>query len=112
MTPARLGVLFVLLSFGTASAEEPLPRGLGHDANPVHWYEMGCCNKQDCEPVEPGAITAVPEGYRVHYLTSRGFVVDGIVTFKSGAVRPSRDQREHACASPARPLCVYLPFGS
>lgn len=94
-----------------AYADEIIPRGLGHPSTGgAHWYESGCCNKQDCEPVEAGAITATPEGYHVRYLTSRGFVADGVIPYGSSAIRPSRDSVEHACASPARVLCIYLPM--
>lgn len=94
-----------------ANAEGIIPRGLGHSAPPTpHWYEGGCCNLQDCEPVEAGAITATPKGYHVRYLTSRGFVADGVIPFGSSSIRPSRDAREHACAKPDRVLCIYLPM--
>lgn len=100
----------LLLVSSAANADEYLPRGLGHPDGPIHWYETGCCSMADCEPVEPGAITQTPEGYRVRYLTSRGFIADGIVPYGSSAIRPSRDAQEHACSTPARILCIYLPM--
>lgn len=65
----------------------------------------------DCEPVEPGAITQTEFGYYVKYRTSRGFVAEGLIPFNSNAVRPSRDEREHACATTQRVLCIYVHFG-
>lgn len=100
-----------LLCLTTAAEAQEIPRGLGHGSNPVHWYDTGCCNLQDCEPVEPGAIRQTEQGYHVRYMTSRGFVAEGIVPYGSPAIRPSRDHQEHACATTQRVLCIYLPFG-
>jgi len=92
---------------------QDLPRGLGHPkGDEVHWYDGGCCSMADCEPVEPGAITAQSDGYHVRYLTSRGFVAQGVVPYNSSSIRPSRDAQEHACSTSQRILCIYLPFGS
>ena len=100
-------VLFVLTP---AAFADSIPRGLGHPNGAAHWYEVGCCDKRDCEPVEPGAIRQTDKGYHVRYLTSRGFVAEGFVPYGSSAIRPSRDQNEHACSTPARILCIYLPM--
>lgn len=103
--------LLMVYLMAPASADGIIPRGLGHPSTGgAHWYESGCCNKQDCEPVEAGAITATPEGYHVRYLTSRGFIADGVIPYGSSSIRPSRDSREHACARPGRVLCIYLPM--
>jgi hypothetical protein len=104
----------VLALFVTpAMADSIIPRGLGHpQGSQTHWYDTGCCSQADCEPVEFGAIRETPEGYAVKYLTSRGFIAEGIVPYGSSGVRPSRDANEHACATRQRVLCVYLPFGS
>ena len=103
--------LLMVYLMAPAGADEVIPRGLGHPATgAVHWYEGGCCSKQDCEPVEAGAIIATPEGYRVRYLTSMGFIADGVIPYGSSSIRPSRDAREHACARPGRVLCIYLPM--
>lgn len=108
---AGLCLLMLLAGIASARAGEIIPRGLGHSQpNAAHWYESGCCNRMDCEPVEAGAITATPDGYRVRYLTSRGFIADGVIPYGSSAIRPSRDAVEHACANPARVLCIYLPM--
>ena len=96
----------------TASSQDNIPRGLGHGNNPVHWYDGDCCHMRDCEPVEIGAITQQPDGYHVRYLTSQGYIATGIFAYNSGAVRPSRDGREHACAIVERVICIYIPFSS
>lgn len=95
-----------------ADADEFMPRGLGHGDNPVHWYDNGCCNLKDCEPVEAGAIRQTDQGYYVRYLTSRGFIAEGLIPYGSSAIRPSRDAREHACAITQRVICIYIPFSS
>lgn len=108
---AALVAAFVFLApIIAALADEPIPRGLGHPPGGTHWYDLGCCSMEDCEPVEPGAITQTEEGYRVRYLTSRGFIADGVIPYNSSSIRQSQDGREHACASPARVLCIYLPM--
>lgn len=102
-------MLFVPHGFAQGDAARLIPRGLGHSSpNMPHWYEGGCCNLQDCEPVERGAITQTAEGYRVRYLTSRGFVADGVIPYGSSSIHPSRDEREHACSKPDRILCIYI----
>lgn len=54
-----------------AHAEERTPRGLGHPpGDDLHWYDNGCCNRRDCEPVEDGAIVRTENGYRVRYWAS------------------------------------------
>lgn len=102
----------VMLSM-KASADEAIPRGLGHPKDGgVHWYDSGCCNRKDCEAVEPGAIVATRDGYQVRYLTSRGFVAEGFIPHGSSAIRPSRDAMEHACAPTAeRIACIYIHMG-
>lgn len=100
--------LVMALSIAVSHAED-LPRGLGHPDGAAHWYDSGCCDKRDCEPVEPGALRQIEGGYAVRYLTSRGFIAEGTVMQRTGGVRPSRDGREHACATSQRVLCVYVP---
>lgn len=107
-----IATAFALLSLTCTAHADGIPRGLGHGSNPVHWYEIGCCQIDDCEPVEPGAIRQTADGYHVRYMTSRGFVAEGIVPYGSPAIRPSRDHQEHACSTTQRILCVYLPFGA
>jgi hypothetical protein len=87
-----------------------IPRGLGHDGHGEHWYDQGCCSKQDCEPVEPGAIVMTKDGYMVRYLTSRGQIAEGIIPYGSSAIRQSKDAQEHACAPTTRVICIYLPM--
>lgn len=110
LTAAVLAATEFMFLAGSVCADEIIPRGLGHSSDAPHWYETGCCDRRDCEPVEAGAITATPEGYRVRYLTSRGFIVDDAIPYGSSSIRPSRDAREHACARPGRALCIYLPM--
>lgn len=107
---AALALAVLLVMPAPAAADDYLPRGLGHEAGAVHWYDPGCCSMRDCEPVEPGAIRQTEAGYAVRYLSSRGFLVEGLIPYGSSAVRPSRDEREHACATTQRVLCIYLPF--
>lgn len=102
--------LMAIFIMAKAVRAEDLPRGLGHPAGADHWYDSGCCDKRDCEPVEPGALRKIDGGYAVRYLTSRGFIAEGTVMERTGGVRPSKDGREHACATSQRMLCVYVPM--
>ncbi len=109
-------VVAALLTLGvvicsTARAQD-IPRGLGHPASGgAHWYDSGCCNKKDCEPVEQGAIVVTKDGYQVKYLTSRGFVTEGFIPHGSSSIRQSKDSQEHGCANPTRLLCIYIHLG-
>jgi len=106
---AALVAAFVFLAPLIARALD-MPRGLGHPDGPVHWYDPDCCSMSDCEPVEPGAITRMKEGYYIQYQSSKGYLVRGFIPFGSPAIRASRDAREHACGTAARVLCIYLPL--
>ncbi len=90
--------------------EEIIPRGLGHPQGDLdHWYESNCCSKADCEPVTEGAIVEIEGGYRVRYLTSRGFIAEGFVPYGAPAIRVSKDHRNHACANAqGKILCIYI----
>lgn len=108
----RAALVLMLLGLATpAMAQDAIPQGLGHPNGAAHWYETGCCDKRDCEPVEFGAIVETPEGYSVKYLTSRGFVAEGFLKHGNSGIRPSRDKDQHACATTQRILCIYIHFG-
>ena len=91
-------------------SQEAIPRGLGHPPGDLnHWYESNCCSKADCEPVEEGAIVETKDGYLVRYLTSRGFIAQGLVPYGAPAIRVSKDHRNHACANAqGKILCIYI----
>lgn len=107
---AALVAAFVFLAPVLARSQQDIPRGLGHPDGPTHWYDSGCCSMQDCEPLEPGAVTEISGGYFVQYRSSRGFLVRGFIAYDSPNLRPSRDAREHACATAQLLLCLYLPL--
>lgn len=110
MAAAACLMMMLFIMVRTANAET-IPRGLGHPDGAAHWYDTGCCDKRDCEPVETGAIEETANGYRVKYVSSRGFLVEGFLPHNSGGVRPSRDEMQHACATSQRLLCIYIHFG-
>lgn len=105
-----LAVLVLVFAGSQAMAQEAIPRGLGHPAgNLNHWYEPNCCSLADCEPVEEGAIVETKDGYLVRYLTSRGFIAQGLVPYGAPAIRVSKDHRNHACANgQGKILCIYI----
>lgn len=105
---AALAVFFMA---GAAVAED-VPKGLGHpDGIPApHWYDAACCNKRDCEPLPFNAVVMVPEGYRVRYRGSLGFLVDVLVPWNQ--TRPSQDGQHHGCASKVRFFCFYAATGA
>lgn len=109
----RVLLVGAALSLGVSigHADGYIPRGLGHPPGANHWYDMGCCSLSDCEPVEPGAIRLTANGYVVRYLTSRGFIAEGVIPQNSSSVRQSKDDREHACAMPSRVICIYIHMG-
>jgi hypothetical protein len=110
---AALVAAFVFLA--PVASADGIPRGLGHDHEANGWYDSGCCSNEDCEPVEPGAVTRQPGGWKVYYMTSRGFIASGFLKDGDSGIRISKspnDIREHACASPSRVICIYLPPGA
>jgi hypothetical protein len=108
---ALVVAFFVLGPFFGALAQEPIPRGLGHPDGAAHWYQTGCCDKRDCEPVEFGAIIEMPDGYKIRYLTSRGFIAEGFLKHGDSGIRQSLDKDQHACATTQRILCIYIHLG-
>jgi hypothetical protein len=108
ITAATACLLMAVIIAAKAQAAD-LPRGLGHPTGANHWYDSSCCDKKDCEPVEPGAIKEVPGGYYVHYLSSRGIEVRGFIHRGSSGDRSSQDGMEHACAPTNMAICIYLP---
>lgn len=111
-----LGILAIIIVLGQQQAyADGIPRGLGHDHEAVNWYDSGCCSQEDCEPVEPGAVMRQPGGWKVYYMTSRGFIADGFLPDGDSGIRYSKspnDIREHACATKQRVICIYLPPGA
>ncbi|MBS9476195.1 hypothetical protein [Ancylobacter radicis] len=76
---------------------------------PGGWsYDMACCSGQDCRPVEPGEVTASPNGYEVA-------PTGEVVPFNSPKVRPSGDGAMHRCmhggVTTAPTICIYVPGG-
>lgn len=72
-------------------------------ATPVRahsWYDPACCSEHDCAPLDATPRPA-PGGY-----TALGHF------FPKEMLRPSRDNRWHACIRGGRPLCLYAPMGS
>ena len=86
---------------------ETIPQGLGHPkgSKVPHWYDTDCCNQQDCEPLPFAAVTMVPEGYRLRYRGSLGFLVDVIVPWNKA--KTSQDGQHHGCSNAVRFICFY-----
>lgn len=90
--------LLTLAAMASDARPEQLPKGLGHPPGAEHWYDMSCCSLRDCEPLERGAITVTPTGFRVRYISSSGEIVDGLLPFGHPGIRASKDGYEHGCA--------------
>jgi hypothetical protein len=78
---------------------------LGIKAAQSHWqYEMHCCNRQDCHPVEDKIVTETSAGFQLN---------DGgeFVERSSPKVRKPLDENYHVCRNPAGALlCIYPKF--
>lgn len=107
-----LAVLALLIMTAPVLAQERIPRGLGHPMDgDEHWYDRSCCDRRDCEPVEPGGVVLLENGdVRVRYWSSAGRLAERL--FKKGemGIRQSKDNRDHACEIMGRPVCVYLKW--
>ncbi len=109
--------IFTLLIMAYLAARLPvhadtLPRGLGHSLGPNHWYSPQCCNQTDCEAIPFEAVYETPDGYRVDYISARGFEVHELVPLNSAKLKDSQDGRFHACATPFVFYCLYRPVTS
>lgn len=73
------------------------------------WYDGRCCSDRDCAPLPPDTlITPVLGGYAIT-LGPNG----RRVFFSRDKVKPSHDERYHACLSASgTPFCIYVPLGS
>lgn len=104
--------LLTLAAMSSHARPDTLPKGLGHPPGADHWYDMSCCDRRDCEPVERGAITVTPTGFRAKYITSNGVIAEGDLPFGVPGIRASKDGYEHACAIGKRVVCIYIPAGT
>lgn len=64
------------------------------------WYERGCCDDQDCKPVEEGRVQERPDG--VHVTGWSDVLQEG-----DPKLRWSRDDQDHVCENSNRLICVY-----
>jgi len=75
---------------------------LGHG-----WYDTDCCHDNDCAPITKEAWPQGRDG-------------DSIITTKQGEgrtgpgtrIRPSKDEKDHACIMHGRVMCVYRAAGA
>ena len=65
------------------------------------WYPAECCSDRDCEVILEEC--EVPEGLALR--TKHGVAIFPV----NHPVRPSADQRDHACFDPStkRPICLF-----
>lgn len=65
------------------------------------WYPSECCSDRDCHPVASGVVHQMRDGYEA----------EGIF-YPNALVRPSKDERYHACFIPntRRALCFFVPL--
>lgn len=70
-----------------------------------HWfYEMHCCNQQDCKPVADSAVTETSAGFELHDIPE-------FVERSSPKVRKPINEEYHVCRNPAGALlCIYPKF--
>jgi hypothetical protein len=73
-----------------------------------HWYEEECCSDKDCEELPNEAVSAREHGYWVNYINYAGYAVTGLVPYAK--VRPSHDEKYHACSIGYSIICLYVPM--
>lgn len=98
-SPLALALVVAALVFLLLAPRAAQPQHMHHgkqaDAN---WYDAYCCSNQDCHAVPADEVEALPGGeYRWN-----GY------TFKSDAIKPSKDSRFHACIWNGQARCLYV----
>lgn len=104
-----IGILVTLIVFHLIAPEasaDSVPKALPHSETD-HWYDNTCCNRMDCEPIPFDAVYETETGYRVDYLSARGFEVHRNV--ETRLIKHSQDGRFHSCATPWAYYCLYVP---
>ena len=82
------------------------------------WYDLICCNTDDCAPVKAHVIRATADGWLVevrpgeHLYATRP--IQKLIPYDSTKVRPSQDSDFHLCLGKSGAIyCIYVPvFGS
>jgi hypothetical protein len=85
---------FILCVLGVTIMSAPVPVK-GHS-----WYPLECCHQMDCAPI------VKEEGSTV--TTIHGTV---IVPQNFKPVRPSQDNKSHACIVNNKLICIFRPTG-
>ena len=78
-----------------------------HGGNVPDWYELTCCNRRDCSPVENSndIEASLEDGKPVFIHKPTGII------FHRQHLRASQDERFHVCIYYNRPICIYIPGG-
>ncbi len=73
-----------------------VPASQGHS-----WYPMECCHNQDCAPIVKEQDNKV---------TTEHGTVEVPQNFRP--VRPSQDEKSHACIINNKLICIFRPAGA
>lgn len=114
----RLLFFIMLLVASPVVAQNYLPPPKHKPDDPSHWYHLYCCHLQDCAPItkwekiEHGWIITIENGRRA--ILPEDFMTRGSIT-----VKPSQDEKYHACIPVTMDesadkrgsiICVYVPL--
>lgn len=110
-------ILFFLIVFGMSKVRAQEHKH--NAADPRHWYEMDCCNLDDCQPVPSdyiketrgGYAITIPPGGHKKWPATQPVPLKALMPYSSKDVRQSQDQNWHVCANASRILCVYARVG-
>ena len=97
------GAIAILLAFTQPAAAHS---SINPANNQTQAYDRECCSGSDCEAIPYEAVWETSKGWRVQYISKRGFAVDA--TVPRGKERNSSDGRMHACAVPGLLRCLYV----
>jgi hypothetical protein len=78
------------------------------------WYPAACCAGQDCRPVDCDALREEEHGAISYSPKTAAYPPEKQATyvFSRDKVKPSQDDKCHACIRFGVPLCVFVQQGS
>lgn len=96
-----MSLLLAVYSYRNAKADEHI-----HGVTVPDWYDLDCCSKSDCHPVETKEVDFSIDKFAQPVATYK------TLTYDKSRWRKSKDERYHACFRGDIVYCIYIPIGA
>lgn len=97
-----IACILAICSYAKAETHE-------HGITVPDWYDLDCCSKNDCHPVEDKEVDFFTDKFaKPVAIYTNG---DVIRVFDKSRWRKSKDEHYHACFRGEVVYCIYIPIG-